>query len=106
MSIRLLLACAAGLSAATGAGLAAPADPLNPDVPVAPPSHRSAFDGYRRLADPKPTPWRQANDTVERIGGWRTYAREANAPPPDAAASAAAPPTHNAPAGHGGPDKP
>lgn len=26
--------------------------------------------------DPPPTDWRAANTRVERVGGWRTYARE------------------------------
>lgn len=26
--------------------------------------------------DPPPADWRAANDRVERVGGWRTYARE------------------------------
>jgi hypothetical protein len=46
-----------------------------PKAPVAP--YRSAFDGYRGFADAKPVPWREANDNVGRIGGWRAYAREA-----------------------------
>jgi len=33
--------------------------------------------------------WSQANDTVRRIGGWRTYAREAAAISPAPAASQA-----------------
>jgi hypothetical protein len=52
-----------------------------PKAPVA--TYRSAFDGYRGFADAKPVPWREANDNVGRIGGWRAYAREAaqaNAP--------------------------
>ncbi len=41
-------------------------------------SYRSAFDGYRRYADEPVTPWKAANDQVGRIGGWRTYAKEAS----------------------------
>jgi hypothetical protein len=70
---------------------AAPADPLDPKAAVPAPAHRSAFDGYRRHDDAKPVPWRQANDTVGRIGGWRAYAREAAASAPATAASAPAP---------------
>ena len=33
--------------------------------------YRSAFEGYRRYADEPLLPWRQANDTVGRIGGWQ-----------------------------------
>ena len=40
----------------------------------------SAFEGYRAHADEPIRNWKQANDEVGRIGGWRAYAREANAP--------------------------
>jgi len=42
-------------------------------------TYRSAFDGYRKFSDEPVAPWRQSNDTVRKIGGWRTYAREAQA---------------------------
>lgn len=69
----------------------------------APPAWRSAFDGYQPYAEPALTPWRESNDTVGRIGGWRVYAREAQeaqrvlpsgtapASPPAVPASPAAP---------------
>jgi hypothetical protein len=51
-------------------------------------TYRSAFEGYRGFGDEKPVPWREANDVVGRIGGWRAYAREAQgAGEPEAAAS-------------------
>lgn len=53
--------------------------------------YRSAFEGYRPHADPAPRPWREANDTVARIGGWQTYAREAQAASPAAGAASAVP---------------
>ncbi|AKJ27143.1 hypothetical protein AAW51_0452 [Caldimonas brevitalea] len=40
-------------------------------------TYRSAFEGYRRYADEQVVPWKEANDHVGRIGGWRTYAAEA-----------------------------
>lgn len=97
-----LAATAAGLIFALPASaepVAAPvapagrADPSAPRAPVPPLHYRSAFSDYRPLTDGK-LGWRQANDEVGRIGGWRTYAREANAPeapalsPAPAAASA------------------
>jgi hypothetical protein len=39
--------------------------------------YRSAFEGYSAYADDPITSWRTANETVERIGGWREYARQA-----------------------------
>ena len=37
----------------------------------------SAFSRYKPYRDEKATPWREANDTVTQIGGWRAYAKEA-----------------------------
>lgn len=69
-------------------------DPLSPQASVPPLVHESAFTRYRRLSDAPVGSWRDANDTVNRIGGWRVYAREAAQP-----ASAAATPGAPVPAG-------
>ena len=75
-------------------------DPLDAAADVPRTSHESAFKAYRRLGDTPPTPWKQANDTVERIGGWRAYAREADpARAPADAASAPTPSPAPAPSG-------
>jgi hypothetical protein len=45
--------------------------------------YRSVFEGYQKFNDQAVAPWTQTNATVETIGGWRVYAREArqaNAP--------------------------
>lgn len=58
--------------------------PARSTAKAAPPKatpYASAFDGYRRFDDQKVQPWREANDTVGRIGGWRAYAREVSGPP-------------------------
>jgi hypothetical protein len=55
---------------------------------------RSALDGYRPFADQEVAPWKQTNDTVREVGGWRAYAREVQ----EAAAAASA----ASAAGHGG----
>lgn len=47
--------------------------------------------GYRRLAPAPAVGWREANDTVQRIGGWRAYARESAADAAPAAATAPGP---------------
>jgi hypothetical protein len=69
-------------------------------APAAPPQarqaegYRSAFEGYQPFTEEKILPWKQANDTVGQIGGWRAYAKEAH----DAAAKAdQAPPAGGAP---------
>jgi hypothetical protein len=76
---------AAGLAAAlTAQAQTAPApaapDPLDPQAKVPAVSFESSFARYRRLAEGAPIAWREANDTVTRIGGWRVYLREAQPP--------------------------
>ena len=99
--------CAAGLLAAVlAASLAAstaqaqPAvktakpDPLDPNANVPALNYESSLSRYRLMGDEKPVSWRDANDTVTRIGGWRAYAREAqqtDAAPAAPAASAVMP---------------
>lgn len=51
-------------------------------------SYRSVFEGYRPFSDQPAVSWREANDAVGRIGGWRAYARETQQEAaPEAAAS-------------------
>lgn len=38
--------------------------------------YRSELENYQRYSESTIKPWRQANDTVKDIGGWRAYARE------------------------------
>ena len=79
------LAPAAGLIAALSAHaqpspvLSRP-DPLDAKASVPALVYGSSFAPYRRLSDEKLISWREANDTVTRIGGWRVYAREAQQP--------------------------
>ncbi len=101
------------------AAKAARLDPLDAKANVPALNYASSFTHHRQLGDEKPISWRDANDTVTRIGGWRVYAREAQQPDPapaakpgDAApatkpvdAAPAAKPNDSAkpmPAGHGG----
>ena len=71
-------------------------------MPAAPQSvYRSAFEGYRGFADEPVRSWRETNDTVGRIGGWKAYAREAQAAKArPAAAGASAHAAAPADAGH------
>jgi hypothetical protein len=94
MSSRLLPAAAAvaALLLITGADAQVPSaaatrDPLDAKAPVPPVAHRSALGAYRASREVAVGSWRDANDTVTRIGGWRVYLREANEP--DAAPSTA-----------------
>lgn len=43
-------------------------------------AYRSAFDGYQPFTDEKVAPWKDSNSTVQKIGGWRVYAKEAAEP--------------------------
>jgi hypothetical protein len=95
-------------------------DPLDPAVAVPRVSYQSSLRDYKPLAEQRVGSWKDANDTVTRIGGWRAYAREAAqgdqaAPAPAAAASGDARPAPAAPAasaaskpagGHAGHHKP
>lgn len=95
--------CARGLAAITllvattlvqaqGAPARAPrADPLDAQARVPAVTYRSPLASYRRLGDDKPVPWKEANDTVTRIGGWRTYTRQAQQPDVPASAPVATP---------------
>lgn len=72
-------------------------------VPVAPSAanalrYESVFARYKSYREEKTGSWRVANDTVERIGGWRAYAKEAQQPDSTTPAAPAKPDPH---AGHG-----
>lgn len=92
------MACAAALSMSVGASAqdrrAPRPDPADPGAATAALEHRSALSAYRRVGgeDPPPMAWRDANDTVARIGGWRAYAREAQGAAAPASAPAVAAP--------------
>ena len=53
-------------------------DPADASAAVASTIYQSPFADYRVLGDDKHVGWRNANDTVGKIGGWRAYAREAS----------------------------
>jgi len=99
--------CATAFAAAAQSppSTARKADPLDARASVPAVAYESAFSRYRRSADEKAIPWRDANDTAARIGGWRTYAREAQQPESAASVPAALPPKPDPqamPQGHGG----
>ena len=66
-------------------------DPLDPKAQVPSVRYESSFAQFRRIGDDKPLAWREANDAVARIGGWRVYAREAQQPVPATPAKPAVP---------------
>lgn len=71
--------CAAALVVASTAVFAQgrPADASAPGQRTGPPpSYVSPLRGYRAFADEPIASWREANETVRRIGGWQAYSRE------------------------------
>lgn len=92
MAPRPLSAALALLFVAVAATAQAPSarpDPLDPQAAVPALRHEPAFRHYRRTGDDTRVDWKQANETVARIGGWRAYARAAAAPASAASAAAA-----------------
>lgn len=84
-----VLLLAAPLHAAAQSAKPRP-DPADAQAAAPALAHRSALAGYRKHDNGSPPlAWREANDAVERIGGWRAYAREAAAPAPASSAPAA-----------------
>lgn len=81
---------------------AARPDPLDARAVVPAARYVSPLAHYRRLDDSPPLAWKEANDAVARIGGWRAYAREAQQAPASAGDAASAP----APAAHPGQHRP
>lgn len=55
-------------------------DPLDARSPVPRLSLRSSLSDYRLHKDAAVGPWRQLNDTVRDVGGWKTYARLSQEP--------------------------
>jgi hypothetical protein len=95
-----LLAAAAQAQPARPATAAAKPDPLDARAPVPPATHLPALRAYRPAGDTPVGSWKDANDTVTRIGGWRVYLREATQPEPAAAARPASAPASGAHGGH------
>ena len=62
---------------AASAATALPLTPFSPGELA----YVSVLAQYKAYAEQAVSSWPQANATVERIGGWRAYAKEAAAPP-------------------------
>ena len=92
----------------TGAAITgATPDAAGTPVPL---QFESKLSRYKAMTDQKLGSWREANNTVTRIGGWRTYLKESQAPDsttPESPATSpkpvvpSAPITPNPHAGHG-----
>jgi len=77
-------------------------DPLDPGAHVPALQYRPSLTPARGAESGKLLGWREANDTVARIGGWRTYAREAQAAPMPMPVPVPVPPADHVHGGHGG----
>ena len=88
-----ILAAGALTCAAAAIGAQTPAQPPADRGAAPPPTYQSAYEGYRPYVEEPLAPWREVNDTVERVGGHVGILRaETQAiPTPPAAAPAAAP---------------
>ena len=58
----------------------AKADPLDSQASVPALIYQSPFTQYRSLGSQELISWREANENVARIGGWRVYLRQAQQP--------------------------
>ncbi len=65
------------VSAVSAQTPAAPSTAPVPQAAAASGQYRSALEDYQPYRESKPVPWKEANDTVGKIGGWRVYAKEA-----------------------------
>lgn len=75
------------------AGPAALTAALNAEASAQPASYRSAFENYRRFEATEIASWREANEEVARIGGWKAYAKEAQSGANQSAEGAVTPAT-------------
>lgn len=78
-------------------------DPLDAPARVPALTMRSSLRDYRPYKDAEVGPWRQLNDAVRDVGGWKTYARLSQEPD---GMEVAKPPQRSPVSGPGQPDAP
>lgn len=91
---RRAFACLASLVLPVGAWAELP-DPLDAGAATSALHYQSPLKAYQGFSEQPLHNWREANDLVGRIGGWRTYAQEPysqDVPAPQPAESAGEPP--------------
>jgi hypothetical protein len=83
-----ILAVAVLACATAAAGAQVPAQPPADRGAAPPPTYQSAYEGYRPYVEEPLAPWREVNDTVERVGGHvgilRAETQATPTPPADA----------------------
>lgn len=72
---RRTLVCLTLMALSLGAWAELP-DPLDAEAATPALDYQSPLNNYRGLGDEPMHNWREANELVGRIGGWRTYAQE------------------------------
>lgn len=70
-ALGLMLVALGGLTQAQEPANDAP--PMKSEFKV---DYRSPIRSYQVFSEPTPASWKESNDLVGRIGGWRAYARE------------------------------
>jgi hypothetical protein len=68
-------------------------DPLDAQAAAPAVHYQSPLKTYQGFSEQPLQDWREANELVGRIGGWRTYAQEPYAQEPYAEEASAQPPT-------------
>lgn len=100
----LILVALAQSGRAQPPGEGAARNPADPREPTAPATYQSPFAGYRPFATGTVGPWKDMNDEVARIGGWKAYAREVYEASKPAAPADGAPKPSPAPQGSAAPE--
>lgn len=75
-------------------------DPLNSEAATPALNYQSPLKTYQGFSEQPLHDWREANELVGRIGGWRTYAQEPWEQPSDSASAPAEKPMGGSPHGH------
>ena len=99
--IAILSLASFSLHAQTSPHSSLAADPLDPLARVPQTTYQSPLINYRGFGEDQPTSWREANETVNRIGGWRAYARESMPTDAAPASPSSGGGSAGAPGGHG-----
>jgi hypothetical protein len=55
-------------------------DPVDAQIAAPPLIYISSLKDYHPFGDQKVESWKELNDNVARVGGWRAYARQAQEP--------------------------
>ncbi|MBK5103353.1 MAG: hypothetical protein JJE42_03820 [Burkholderiales bacterium] len=96
----LSIAAAAPLAWAQSSPAGAKPDPQDAYASVPKANYRSSLTDYRAFSDEEVSSWKETNDKVGSIGGWKAYAKEAHEPEP--AADSTRPGMNNAVPADGG----